>query len=145
MVKNANTGEYIEKADFENISSEKMGLKARMEKFLASRYLVAVCILLVAIISFALGRISAIEGGKEGVKVISKPNSTLNIEQTAAVGVGTTVSGETVVASKNGTKYHYPWCAGAKQIAEKNKVIFDSIKNARAAGFTPAANCQGLK
>ena len=54
-------------------------------------------------------------------------------------------SGEQVVASKNGTKYHYPWCAGAKQIAEKNKITFASTEEARAKGYTPAANCKGLK
>jgi hypothetical protein len=54
-------------------------------------------------------------------------------------------NGGQVVASKNGTKYHYPWCAGAKQIAEKNKISFPSIEAARAAGYTPAANCKGLE
>jgi len=50
-----------------------------------------------------------------------------------------------VVASKNGTKYHLPTCAGAKQISDKNKVTFGSIEEARAKGYTPASNCKGLK
>jgi len=51
---------------------------------------------------------------------------------------------EQYVASKSGTKYHYPWCPGAKQIKEENKIYFDSKPAAEAAGYTPAANCQGL-
>lgn len=53
-------------------------------------------------------------------------------------------SGE-VVASKNGTKYHFPWCGGAKQISEKNKIIFKNTEEAKKAGYTPASNCKGLK
>ena len=51
---------------------------------------------------------------------------------------------ETVVASKNGTKYHLPWCAGAQQMNEENKIYFASRREAEAAGYTPAANCKGL-
>ena len=40
---------------------------------------------------------------------------------------------------------YYPWCAGAKQISEKNKITFASTEEARAKGYTPAANCKGLK
>ncbi len=50
-----------------------------------------------------------------------------------------------VVASKSGTKYHLPDCPGAKQIKESNKISFASVSAARAAGYTPAANCPGLK
>ncbi len=48
------------------------------------------------------------------------------------------------VASKNGTKYHLPWCSGAKRILEENKVWFETKEAALAAGYTPAANCPGL-
>jgi hypothetical protein len=50
-----------------------------------------------------------------------------------------------LVGSKNGTKYHLVTYPGAKQIKEENKVYFDSIESARAAGYTPAANCKGLE
>lgn len=49
-----------------------------------------------------------------------------------------------VVASRNGTKYHRLDCSGANTIKEENKVYFDSIELAQAAGYTPAANCPGL-
>jgi methylphosphotriester-DNA--protein-cysteine methyltransferase len=48
------------------------------------------------------------------------------------------------VASKNGTKYHLPWCGSAKQIKEENKVWFATKEEAEAAGYTPAANCKGI-
>ncbi len=50
-----------------------------------------------------------------------------------------------VVASKNGTKYHLPWCAGAQQMNEANKIFFDTIEAAQAAGYSAASNCKGLK
>ena len=46
-----------------------------------------------------------------------------------------------VVASKNGSKYHFLWCSGAKQIKEENKIYFNSEEEAVAAGYTLAANC----
>ncbi len=48
------------------------------------------------------------------------------------------------VASKNGTKYHLPWCAGAKAIKTENKIWFASKAEAEAAGYTAAANCKGI-
>ena len=50
-----------------------------------------------------------------------------------------------VVASKNGTSYHLPDCAGAAQIKEENKIWFASVTLAREAGFRPANNCPGLR
>jgi methylphosphotriester-DNA--protein-cysteine methyltransferase len=49
------------------------------------------------------------------------------------------------VASKTGKKYHLPWCTGAKNIPENNKIWFNSIDEAKKAGYTPALNCKGLK
>jgi len=71
----------------------------------------------------------------------------LKIEQMAAVGeaIGETKSVGMYVASKNGTKYHFPWCSGAKSISEVNKIWFNSVEEARASGYAPAANCKGLK
>ena len=65
----------------------------------------------------------------------------------AAVGeaIGETKSVGMYVASKNGTKYHFPWCSGAKSISEVNKIWFNSVEEARASGYAPAANCKGLK
>lgn len=55
-----------------------------------------------------------------------------------------TVAEERVVGSKSGMKYYAAWCAGADRIGESNKIWFDSASAAQAAGYTPAANCDGL-
>ena len=49
-----------------------------------------------------------------------------------------------VVASKNskGKLYHFSWCSGASQIAEKNKITFTNEAAAITAGYTLAGNCQ---
>lgn len=51
---------------------------------------------------------------------------------------------EGVVASKSGTKYHFPWCPGAQQMKEENKIYFASRAEAEAAGYSKASNCKGL-
>ena len=48
------------------------------------------------------------------------------------------------VASKSGTKYHYPWCPGAQSIKEENKIWFFTKEEAEKAGYQPASNCKGL-
>jgi hypothetical protein len=49
-----------------------------------------------------------------------------------------------VVASKSGTKYYLPSCTGVDRISGDNKVWFRSATDAAAAGYSPAANCDGL-
>jgi hypothetical protein len=49
----------------------------------------------------------------------------------------------TIVASKGGTKYYLPGCAGADRISVTNKVWFVSVDAAEAAGYTLATNCKG--
>jgi len=53
-------------------------------------------------------------------------------------------AGGQYVASRNGSKYHLPWCAGAKAMNEANKIWFATKEAAEAAGYTPASNCKGL-
>lgn len=56
----------------------------------------------------------------------------------------TASSGGEYVASKTGKSYHLPWCAGAKQIKEENKIYFNTKAEAEAAGYAPAKNCKGI-
>lgn len=134
---------------------------SKLEKFLSSRYFVALCVVLVGLIAFILGRISGVQRVREPVRVYNSLPATINTSppnpspklgersptpsEFGEVKGASLNSEEQVVASKNGTKYHYPWCGGAKQIAEKNKIAFNSIEEARASGYLPAANCKGLK
>jgi len=49
-----------------------------------------------------------------------------------------------VVASKTGTRFYLPNCAGVSRILDKNKVYFENADAALKAGLTPAVNCKGL-
>lgn len=150
MAEFSNTEEYVEETDFEN--ENKRGWKDKFWDFIGGRYFVPIAIILVAIIAFSLGRISGLQEKREPVRVISE-----SVGEVKGDSIGTNPADDaipaaaldgqsgSVVASKNGTKYHYPWCAGAKQISDKNKITFQSIETARAAGYTPASNCKGLK
>ncbi len=105
-------------------------------------------IIFVGLASFGLGRLSVNSAQNDEIQVVSGTASAIqavdNLTQNSAQ-LEVKTEGGSVVASKNGTKYHYPWCGGAKQIAEKNKITFNSIEEARKAGYMPAGNCKGLK
>ncbi len=97
----------------------------------------ATALVLVALSSFALGRLSVLEQSREPIRIEYE-------DQTATVlNTGNSASGG-VVASKNGSVYYFPWCAGAMKIAEANKVTFASESIAKDAGLRPAANCKGM-
>ncbi len=114
-----------------------------------------IILFLVATASFGFGRMIRLE---EKTPVVIRGNGenlspvNTNFSQnefgkglTSEVKGVTNSNSDVVVASKSGTKYHFPWCAGAKRILDENKIFFDSSEEARKAGYTPAANCKGLK
>lgn len=125
------------------------------KKSLKSHIFNLLLVFLVAFASFGLGRLSIYEEKRVPVEIkfsesaqMSSKSPMETISESGEVMGASTASAEVggeVVASKSGTKYHYPWCAGAKQIADKNKISFASTDEARRAGYTPAANCKGLK
>ena len=87
-------------------------------------------------VSFLLGKIS------EQYKITSYHQSNIKLIQT---DLPTDISKNIkLVASKKGKKYHLPWCSGAINISEKNKIFFDNKKDAEKAGYQPAKNCEGL-
>jgi len=120
-----------------------------------------VLIVLVGLGSFGLGRLSAIwpkkepitfskwdNPTKEGDRASTSQKEALNApshapsSQTAST-LNAIKEGK-YVASKSGRSYHFPWCPGAKQIKEENKIYFDTKEAAEKAGYRPAANCDGL-
>ena len=110
-------------------------------------------IILVGTASFGLGRLSAYETGQDRPIEIINPATAIEPQaETAAVANTTLPPGDIapqtdgkVIGSKNGTKYHFPWCSGAQRISEANKMWFESIEAAKRAGYSPAANCKGLQ
>ena len=122
----------------ELISFDKNGNPERGQGI--RRLFLSLVIILVATLSFGIGRLTGGTKG-QGIKVEFDPQlTTYNQQQTASVILAPHSSSE-VVASKNGTKYHFPHCPGAKQIKEANKITFASPQAAEAAGYTIAANC----
>ena len=105
----------------------------------------ALLICVVGIAAFTLGHYAA---QSETVSPVAVEN-TAGIVFVDAPATTTTLdtTGEQiqVVASRSGTKYHLLTCSGAKTIKASNKIYFDSIDQAKAAGYEPAANCRGLK
>ena len=116
---------------------------------------VVVIIILVAFASFGMGRLSATMQEKTPIVFPEKlPVSFEKVEssfspqelQSAVSGsLDNSLSSGSIVVSKNSTKYHFPWCSGAQRIKEENKIWFNNEQEAREAGYTPAANCKGLK
>ncbi len=101
-------------------------------------------ILLVGLISFGLGRLSALSEKKTPITVENLSGSLAVASEPIPSQSAETGSKKLYVASKNGTKYHYPWCSGAQNIKEENKLWFSTKDEAEAAGYSPASNCKGL-
>ncbi len=123
------------------------GLPLRARHHVRNLFL-SLVILLVSALSFGIGRLTAQPAG-QGIKIEYDPSlsaaaAPLTSEsfprKDSAPSSLSTPSGS-VVASKSGSKYHYPSCPGAKQIKESNKISFPSAQAAEAAGYTLAANC----
>ena len=111
-------------------------------------------VVLLGVVSFGLGRLSAAPGGP-GVALCEAPElQEASVLQAVVANPGTgqgsassptTRSTQgTYVASKSGSAYHFPWCSGAQRIKEENKVWFATKEEAEAAGYRPASNCKGL-
>ncbi|MEK7606015.1 MAG: hypothetical protein AAB458_00240 [Patescibacteria group bacterium] len=121
--------------------------KARLEHFVTHERVFMGCAMLLAFGAFGIGRLYG--KGEANAEIILEFSTTT--AQTSEVitsepptnpemGERAPTEGQ-VVASKNSTKFHYPWCPGASQIKNENKIFFTNESDALAAGFTKAANC----
>ena len=114
-------------------------IKGILEKNWDTAFIIAI-MFLVALASFGLGRVSVM-------------HEVVSLEATAVEAVSEEIMEPALlpiaqtgqyVASRSGTKYHFPWCSGAQNIRESNKIYFDSKEAAEDAGYAPAQNCKGL-
>ena len=133
------------------IHEVSLQIKGVIERFNSREVYTVFLILLVGFCSFGLGRLSKLEESRLPIQLESA------LAETASAAVAPSVvspsseatvplvSGGQLVASKSGEKYHFPWCSGTQRISEANKIWFNSIEEARKAGYTPASNCKGLK
>ena len=96
---------------------------------------IAIIVFLVALASFGLGRLSALEDVQPPVAIGEAPE---------AAKPASLFMGGLVVASRSGSVYYYPWCTGAGKILPANQRWFASESDAQKAGYTPAKACKGL-
>lgn len=127
---------------------------ARISAFVKSYWydiFVLGCIVLIAIISYNLGRIHALE--KTPVKVgeradtyraASAPPTEFSDLINKTPSIPQAPRDPRVVVSKSSTskKYHYSWCASGKQIKAENQIWYETEAAAQQAGYTLAGNCQ---
>ena len=100
-------------------------------------------VFLVSLISFGLGRLSLAKSEHTPIKIeevgsVCKP---MEMSTTTTHTNSLQQDDAQLVASRNGSKYYFPWCAGVSRIKEANKVTFASEVEAQAAGYELAANC----
>lgn len=133
-------------------------LKKLKSIILDDTFYIAILLVVVAVGSFGLGRLSLNTQVQDqsATVTLSTPPSTLKASSTDKALVATTSSSQPAplapsdvvdaaknfVASKSGTKYHKITCAGAKQIKDTNKLFFATEEEAKASGYTRAANCK---
>jgi len=135
-----------------NINYLKEKIKSFIKLVDRKDIITALIIIFVAFSSFGLGRLSKIEENKEDINIIYPPNYkqmlTANVSQSLNIGVeegSKTVSDEgnqTILASKNGTKYYFTWCSGVSRIKEENKIWFANEQEAQMRGLTKSSTCK---
>lgn len=97
---------------------------------------VPLVVLLVSLASYGLGRLSMLESA----------HTSVSLQYAGVTGAMAPMNvGGLIVASRSGSTYHFPWCAGAQKISEQNKRWFKDEGAARKAGYVPAKNCKGLE
>jgi hypothetical protein len=102
----------------------------------AGEWGVPILLVLLSVASFGLGRLSVLETSREAVSIghapiIAEPRGMY--------------PGGAYVASRTGSAYYFPWCAGAAKILPQNMRWFPDESSAKAAGYAPAKNCKGLE
>jgi hypothetical protein len=150
---------YLEERVYPLISQIKEGFDIKPDVF------IVLVIILIGLAGFGLGKLSALEKGRESVQIkpaqftaivasstnsekptpVTVPKTEAQVPMSAAAMIAGENAKGLLVASKTGKRYHFPWCAGAAQISEKNKIWFDSYAAAQSVGYTAAANCPNLK
>ena len=94
----------------------------------------ALAIFFISILSVGIVRFYTLREEREPLRFVTGGDKVLNEESVEASVL--------LVASKNGTRYYYPWCSGVSRLKEANKIWFRSIKEAEQAGYIIASGCE---
>ena len=108
--------------------------KALAESGIAEWGLISL-LFLVSLTAFGLGRLSMLETVQPPIAILQAPQSANALALPP---------GGFVVASKTGSVYYLPWCAGAQKIAANKQVWFANESAAQASGYKASKGCQGL-
>lgn len=128
-------------------------------------------IVLVSLIGFGLGRLSAkyqptelkinstlinatdlnkiVSGAPANKKTTTSVNqsnqiTSLEDQNGGEEIVAPDISNLKVIGNKQSKIFHLENCSGALKMKEENKIFFASVSAAQQAGFKPAGNCPGL-
>lgn len=123
--------------DSETIEFDEKG-QVVGESTLFRKVFLSLVIILISLFSFGMGKLSSM-GEKGEVKI--EYEEILEAERQTANAASSLDSVGVVYTSKNGSKYHYPHCSGAKNIKDENKITFPTPLAAEKAGYALAANC----
>lgn len=114
-----------------------------------SEIVLAIAVVLISIISFQSGKISALRHFQEPLRITdSSANITSQVKTKSPSSksqITSPLNQKTdlrVLASKNSNLYHFLWCSGAQKIKEGNKIYFASEQEAQGQGYALASNCQ---
>ncbi len=121
----------------------------RIKGFTSGEWGVILIIVLVGALSFGLGRLSVLYGEEHSFEILYPEKETGAVLGASADKLEPATSDLTpqeggYVASKTGSKYHLPWCAGARTIKPENLIKFATKADAEARGYEPAGNCKGI-
>ena len=113
-----------------------------------SNIILTIGIILIALISFGAGQLTAPQADIESV-IIQNPITNQTV-QTASIQQATLKTDQSkeqgiFVGSINSNKYHWPNCSSAKKIAEKNQIWFSSEAEAQAAGYIRCGSFEKYK
>ncbi|MEI6280689.1 MAG: hypothetical protein WCP17_01675 [bacterium] len=105
--------------------------------------LILIIIILIALGSFELGRLSN-EGGSKGIKIEYPAESTSKEPNTILsdnLAPNSDILRKSFFASNKGTKYYTISCSAGKTIKQENRIYFTKGEEAVAAGYTLSSSC----
>lgn len=99
-----------------------------------SDILLVIGIVLIALIAFGAGRLTAPESSREQI-IFNEAPASISEAIIQEQGTDDQVFEGKFVGSSKSDKYHWPDCQWAKRIAEENMVWFSSEQEAQKAGY----------
>lgn len=118
--------------------------------------LIVFILILVALISFTLGRMSKNSqnqgflgqnevlpalAGKSLNQGFNEPKNKSESLGNSPIYEGVDLKGREYFASKRGKKYYSFGCSAGKSIKEANRIYFSSAEEAKASGYSPSSSC----